>query len=383
MLIDSEKATQTLPTPEYTPDHSPVQSNFNSRINTNSDSSLRTSTAQSHLQNEEKLRIGITGSGGLVGKTVVALALRKGHSVLAMDIFDSNNESTKLPKDLIEYINDDNDDNKIEYKYEKVSSLDYISYKKACKEFGCNALIHLAMIPNGNDLDDRVNPNEEEFKGNPQHEVHNQNVSMSYNTLSIAAELGINRIVLASSVNAIGLLFSKTRVFDYLPLDENHPCRPEDAYSMSKYFCELQADSFVRLHPEMRIATLRFHGVMSDDKSNKRYLNENHKGHWKDLWGWVSCKGVSKACLSSLAIPMNDQNFGVGQHESFFITSPTICQQVNTITLLEKYYPELFKENSKCKFDKEYFTKGNKGLFDCSKAKRLLGWEEVGFYYEG
>ncbi len=31
------------------------------------------------------------------------------------------------------------------------------------------------------------------------------NVSMSYNALSVASALGINRIVLASSVNAIGM----------------------------------------------------------------------------------------------------------------------------------------------------------------------------------
>jgi hypothetical protein len=35
--------------------------------------------------------------------------------------------------------------------------------------------------------------------------IHNENISMSYNALSIAAELGINKVVMASSVNAIGM----------------------------------------------------------------------------------------------------------------------------------------------------------------------------------
>lgn len=35
--------------------------------------------------------------------------------------------------------------------------------------------------------------------------VHNANVAMSYNKLSIAAELGINRVAMASSVNAVGM----------------------------------------------------------------------------------------------------------------------------------------------------------------------------------
>jgi nucleoside-diphosphate-sugar epimerase len=36
-------------------------------------------------------------------------------------------------------------------------------------------------------------------------EVHNINTAMSYNALSACAALGIHRVVLASSVNAIGM----------------------------------------------------------------------------------------------------------------------------------------------------------------------------------
>jgi GDP-D-mannose dehydratase len=49
-------------------------------------------------------------------------------------------------------------------------------------------------------------------------------------------QLEITRVALASSVNAIGLVFNKARVFDYLPLDEAHPCRPDEAYGVSKLY---------------------------------------------------------------------------------------------------------------------------------------------------
>ena len=84
--------------------------------------------------------------------------------------------------------------------------------------------------------------------------IHNANTSMSYNALTVAGELGINRVVMASSVNAIGLgqsppggwgrgspaVYSKRPHFDYLPVDESHPCYPEDAYSISKLWVLLR-----------------------------------------------------------------------------------------------------------------------------------------------
>jgi nucleoside-diphosphate-sugar epimerase len=70
---------------------------------------------------------------------------------------------------------------------------------------------------------------------------------MSYNALCVAVDLGIKRVSLASSVNSIGMrksqlrqssadqsVFSQRPKYDYFPLDEKHPFRPEDPYSLSK-----------------------------------------------------------------------------------------------------------------------------------------------------
>ncbi|WWD05136.1 hypothetical protein V865_003208 [Kwoniella europaea PYCC6329] len=343
MVFNPSNPTKSLPTPEYTP------------INTPSSSPIQTTF-------DIPLIIGITGSAGLVGTDLVHLALRQGHTVLAMDIVSpEDNENVKLPKDLEDYA-------KSRYTYKQISSLDYEGYKAACKSARCNALVHLAMIPNGADVDGRFGI------GRPQYEVHNSNVAMSCNTLSIAAELGINRVVLASSVNAVGMLFSHRPTFDYLPIDEKHPCRPEDAYSMSKYFCELQSDSYVRRYPSLRVASLRFHGVVRESNVSRKSLDEL-AGSWKDLWGWVSSAAVSRACL--LGLTSSTKYFPEGTHETFFIVAPTICQQTSTLNLLNEHYPEISKENRLRKS-----IRGNEGLFDCGKAKRMLGWEEYGFWYE-
>jgi hypothetical protein len=75
---------------------------------------------------------------------------------------------------------------------------------------------------------------------------------MSYNILTVSARLAINDVVQASSVNAVGMreyilnilmtnicvitVGSLSPSFDYLPLDEKHPCRPQAAYDLSKQY---------------------------------------------------------------------------------------------------------------------------------------------------
>ncbi|KZO92942.1 hypothetical protein CALVIDRAFT_584408 [Calocera viscosa TUFC12733] len=81
-----------------------------------------------------------------------------------------------------------------------------------------------------------------------------------YNALDVAATVGIKRFTLASSVNAHGLVYSQGDLhFPAFPMTEEMDTFPSDAYALSKAEVELQADSFARSHPHMRIASLRIH----------------------------------------------------------------------------------------------------------------------------
>lgn len=59
---------------------------------------------------------------------------------------------------------------------------------------------------------------------------------ISWNVLRAAAELGITRVAQASSVNVIALAWTDHHEFDYFPLDEDHPCRPDEPYGLSKVY---------------------------------------------------------------------------------------------------------------------------------------------------
>src|SRR5262249_9035723 len=141
---------------------------------------------------------------------------------------------------------------------------------------GCDALIHLAA---------RSTPNHADAV------VYSENTTISYNALSVAAELGIRRVCLASSVNAVGGEYSRVPRCDYFPIDEQHPTYAEDPYSLSKWVLEQQADAFARRYPTMRIASLRFHWLVESRESAMQEVRA------PQLWAYTLLREANRACL--------------------------------------------------------------------------------------
>src|ERR1051326_6647455 len=87
---------------------------------------------------------------------------------------------------------------------------------------GAEAVVHLAAI---------IHP-----LSDPAHVVFQTNVMSTWHVLQAAQQLKIPKLVLASSINAMGMGYSREHVPPlYLPVDEAHPTRAEDSYSLSKY----------------------------------------------------------------------------------------------------------------------------------------------------
>jgi UDP-glucose 4-epimerase len=258
------------------------------------------------------MRIAVTGAAGKVGRAVVELARSEGHGVVEID----------RPR------------------------VDATVYEQVAEAVdGCDALVHLAAIPNP--------------QSRAAHEVHHNNVVASYNALCAAADLGIDRVCLASSVNAVGGGFSRRSRFDYFPLDERHPTFNEDAYSLSKWIAEAQADSVARRFEHMSIASLRLHWVRADRPDNYPADDPAQDGFAvRDLWGYVLLPAAARACLSALTADFQG-------HEVFYIVSPRTIVDTPTAELCRTYYPEVPVRRP---------LPGNAALFDCAKAERILGW---------
>jgi nucleoside-diphosphate-sugar epimerase len=96
----------------------------------------------------------------------------------------------------------------------------------------CDAVIHLAAIPN---------PVNKKDAG-----VHSNNVNSAFNGFRAAAELGTKLVCYASSVTAIGLVYSNQRLdFHHFPIDEEYTLCPTDSYAPAKAESKLQARAFV------------------------------------------------------------------------------------------------------------------------------------------
>jgi UDP-glucose 4-epimerase len=187
--------------------------------------------------------------------------------------------------------------------------------------------------------------------------VHNNNVVGSYNALRAAAEHRIMRICQASSVNAIGLSFSRAPRFDYFPIDEKHQNYVEEPYSLSKWICEQQADSIARRYEEVSIASLRFHWVTTDrDVARREYLKAPEAGRLH-LFGYTLLSAAATACLRSVATDF-------GGHEVMFIVAPDTASDTPTLELARRFHPD-----ATIRAD----LTGHRSFFDSRKADRLIG----------
>ncbi|WP_211230341.1 NAD-dependent epimerase/dehydratase family protein [Inquilinus limosus] len=267
--------------------------------------------------------IALTGGSGRIGRAIAAAALRRGHRVVSID-----RAAPAEPQENLRFVQADIGD--------------YDALVDAFR--GCDALIHMAAIPSPGH--------------HPDHIVHNNNVVGSYNALRAAVEVGITRIVQASSVNAIGLSFSREAHFDYLPLDEAHPNYTEEAYGLSKWICEQQADTFARRYGRLRIASMRFHLVVEERAQAAAVYGFVTKAASKHLWAYTLYDAAARACLLALDAPFRG-------HEVFYIVAPDTVMDIPSLELAARFFPDVPIRGD---------LGGNRAFFSSAKAERMLGW---------
>jgi len=271
------------------------------------------------------MKVVVTGGSGRIGQAVVRALLGRGDEVLVLD--------RRAPEDKT-------------WDFVCVDITDFLQVVNNIK--GADAVVHLAAIPSP-------------WRDMPQ-EVMRVNVMGTYNVLEACRQLGIQKVVVASSINAVGLSYNRERPrLDYLPIDEKHPARPEDCYSLSKWLGEQMADAIVRLAPEMTIVSLRFHGVVSPEwyQRWREHPRRELPGDFKGLWGYVDIRDAVDAVLKALSVSWTG-------HEAFFICAADISWDVPTMELVRAVYPDVPLKRGLQDFE---------GLFDLSKARELLGWQ--------
>ncbi|PVH95201.1 UDP-galactose 4-epimerase [Periconia macrospinosa] len=273
------------------------------------------------------MKIAVTGAQGCLGKDVVRLCAAAGHSTVQIDRVEA--PPNDIPNSEIR----------------TADATDYDAMLEALR--GCDALIHLASVPRPGILPEAV--------------TYGNNVQSSFNGFRACGELGIKRICYASSINAIGLVFSHILPvkYAYFPIDEDYPANPTDGYSLAKLGSEMQAKAFANWFPGTKIACLRLHWIIQREQ-----VMEYQKGEEcavENLWGYVEPAAAARACL--LAVEQAHQFEG---HQIFNIANPRTTSTEDSTALARKYFPDVEIKDG---------LDGNRGFWTVHKAETLLGWE--------
>jgi UDP-glucose 4-epimerase len=223
---------------------------------------------------------------------------------------------------------------------------------------GADAVIHMAAIPAPNHM--------------PENQLFRINMLSSWNVLEACEVHGVKRVVMASSVNALGAGWGEhTYPPLYFPVDESHPTRVEDAYSQSKWLGEQMAQAFIRRGHIKQVANMRFHGlwdpataVAHRERGDKK---ETSGRRGMGLWSWTGRHDAARACR--LAIENDFEGA-----EAFFINASDTVLDIPTVDAIRKEYPGVPLRKP---------IEGFGSALDISKAKRILGWEPVESWRDG
>ena len=148
------------------------------------------------------MKVLITGCAGQVGGAVTAHLLARGFEVRGVDTADSFGGGID---------------------YRRCDLLD--AEALAPHLDGMDAVLHLAAIPSPGRA--------------PNARIFQINTAATFNVFDACAQQGIGRVVVASSINAVGYFFGTVPFeLEYLPADEAHPKLTSDAYSFSKQVTE-------------------------------------------------------------------------------------------------------------------------------------------------
>ncbi|HUF42186.1 MAG TPA: NAD(P)-dependent oxidoreductase [Verrucomicrobiae bacterium] len=195
----------------------------------------------------------------------------------------------------------------------------------------------------------------------PDAETLSNNVSATYNVLRAAADMKVNKVVLASSTAAFGFIYAtKIRAPEYLPLDENHPSKPQDSYGLSKVLGEQIADSIVSVYRDMTVSSLRFPGVNFDltyESFRERWRNPASRA--SGFWTYIDVRDAATTCRLALEAKFKG-------HEVFIASAPKNCMIQPTLELVKKFLPK------GAKIKKVPGTHWS--AVDSSKARRMLGF---------
>ncbi len=272
------------------------------------------------------MRIAVTGAAGKLGRHVVARALLAGHEVVAVDL------PAAVPDDGVDEVGG------AEWRAADVTDLGEVRAALA----GAQGVVHLGAL---------VHPRY------PEPLVHRTNVDGTHHVLVAAEEHEVGAVCLASSVNAIGGVFSAVARYDELPVTEEHPSYCEDSYSLSKWILEQQSAAFARRRRDVPFTALRLHALRDDHADALATCDDERRRG--ELWGWTSFDSAAAACLLAVAR-------AAPGHAVCNIVAARTASATPSAELAARWYPDVPLRAP---------LPGHTGFYAADAALAVLGWD--------
>lgn len=205
------------------------------------------------------MNILVTGGSGRIGRYVMRDLAAAGHTVTNADLAPFPN----LPGSFL-----------------RVDLTDPGDVYQALAYTKSEAVVHLGAWANAGVV--------------PDTRTYGDNVRGAYNVFQACADLGIRRIVYASSAQVYGFAGAPPV---YAPVDEDHPLRPVNSYALAKVAAEQAADYFIH-NFGLEILSFRFMGVRMPNEIGPeidQMAQDPASGAWL-LWTRTDARDAAKAC---------------------------------------------------------------------------------------
>ncbi|MDR7161612.1 NAD(P)-dependent oxidoreductase [Arthrobacter sp. BE255] len=286
-------------------------------------------------------RIFVTGGSGRLGRSVVAGLAQAGHEVISVD--RDAIPADQLPAGVVQETGD---------------LLAPGEALRLLRETQPDAVIHLAAIA-------------VPFSA-PEEIIFGTNTRLAFAVISAATELGIGKIVTASSPTALGYGCPAGWLPDSFPLDERTTPKPWNAYALSKLIAEQTVEMFAAAQGEkIRYAAFRPCYVISPEEWEGAPTQQGHTVAERladpalsapALFNYVDARDVAEF-LDVLLQKMDS----IPNGETFFVGAADALATAPLAELMPRFLP-----------GSDALAAGLTGTspaFSIAKARELLGWE--------
>ena len=210
-----------------------------------------------------------------------------------------------------------------------------------------DAVVHAAAIPDPTH--------------NPPATVFQNNLMATFNVVEAAVRFSVSRLVNISSETVPGFFFPERPFLpDYVPVDEDHPIRPQDPYALSKYFGELLMDAAVR-RSDLRSISIRPCWVQHEG-NYERNLGPQVRDSAvlsPNFWSYIDVYDLADAIVLAVESTLPG-------HEVFYIASPDNAGGRPFAEMVRKYYGDSLEVRPLAREDASGIS--------CAKAMRMLGY---------